>query len=309
MSKTDWLDEISQVVMAADDKTAALAELRRQLPAVSHASITALGNIIDGEPPDAKVLKRSGSLWAGLFRLAKQGDKPQADYLSQYRLLSTARLSLESSYQTKFFTYLYFFWLVMTMFTSLLTITQKTLPVFSEFYSDFGAMLPPLTQFIASGYFFLFAVVIFLLAVAFALVVPWWYRGYIKRLLPIPLFLRLFPFYLGVTRNYHRYLQMVYAEVYHRIGEQTPLLRAEKQLPKPVLKSYEKRLLNVAQAHGGFDERLRLQQQKCVDATLKHIRIADSFISGIILLVYALLVYLLVRGIYEPIFILGEAVG
>lgn len=314
MSRTDWLDDVSQVVMAADDKAAALAELKQQLPAVAHSSITALSHIIDDKTPnntipDEKMLRQSGSLWTGLFRLAKQGDNPTADYLQQYRVLSAARVSLGSAFQTNFLTYMYFFWLVMIMLISLSIITIKTLPVFAGFYQDVGATLPPLTQFVLDGSFLLFAMVSLVLALVIALLIPWQYRSYIKRLLPIPFYLRLFPFYIGTTRNYHRYLQMVFAKVYHRVGEQTPLQRAENQLPKAVLTAHEKCFLHVAQTHGGLSERLHQQQHRFAEATLKHIRIADSLIGSVILMVYGVLVYLYARGIYEPIFQMGDIVG
>ncbi len=114
---------------------------------------------------------------------------------------------------------------------------------------------------------------------------------------------------MGVTRNYHRYLQLVFADIYANVGEPNPLQRGEAQLPKSFLAPHDQMLLNVALTHGGFNETLRLQQQKFATATLKHIRAADSLIGGIIFIIYAILVYTYIRGIYEPIFQLGEVVG
>ncbi|PID64368.1 MAG: hypothetical protein CR962_01610, partial [Gammaproteobacteria bacterium] len=176
MSKIDWLDDISQVVMHADNKEAALAALAQQLPQKAQRDVSTLRQIMAGEVPSQKALKKSGSLWAALFQLAKQGDKALPHYLGQYQHLAKARLSLESVFQTRFLAYLYFFWLIMTLFVSLLIVTNTTLPTFTEFYQDFGAAMPLSTRFILEGWFLLLAIGIFLFAALFALIMPWWYR-------------------------------------------------------------------------------------------------------------------------------------
>ncbi len=309
MSKKTWLDDISQVVMAANNPQIALEDVAKTLPTTAQGDVATLRDILAGKIPGDKKLKKTDSLWTVLFRLVKQADKSSAVYLGQYHQLIRSRLSLESVFKTRFITYLYFVWLTLVLFYSLITLTNKSLPAFANFYAESGAALPALTQFIFDGKFLMLTVAVVLLVAIVAIIIPWLYRRRLQQLLPIPSYLRWFPFYFFLTRYYHRYLHTIFAAVYHQVGEDNPLQRGEKMLPKSPVDTVELRLLHVALRQGGFEQVLQSQQQQLADATLKHIRIADSIIGGVTLIIYAVLIYFYILGVYSPIFQLGGIIG
>lgn len=309
MAKRDYLDDISTVVMGADSPSAALDDLANTLPKHTHNDIAITRDILMGNVPNEKALKKSNCLWSALFRLAKGANQPLTTYFKQYQPLSTARLGLEDALKTPWLAYLYFFWLTLVLLVSLSITVRKTLPNFEALYQDLGTALPTFTQIVLKGDFTLIVVIILLLIAIIAVFVPSLYRQRMKRLLPIPFYLRLFPFYFLVTRHYHRYLHCVFTGVYQRVGEDNPMQRGGRLLPKVPAQTIDTQLLQVALRQGSFEPLLAQQQQKVADLVTKQMRFADSLIGGLVLMVYAWIVYAYMMGIYLPIFSMGEAIS
>ncbi len=308
MSRTDYLDDISHIVMSAENKQVALEDLSQTLPPKAHYFIRVLRDILAGKEPNIAKLKRIDSIWAMIFRLAKQSDKPKSAFLGQYCHIAKSKVVLSNK---KYIVgYLYFIWVMLFLQLCLSIVMTRTLPVIEDVLFSFGAELPELTQLVLNRDFQLITQIIFYVIAVLAILIPWLYRRQMKRLSPIPRYLRWLPFYMPLTHYYHRYLHTLFTGVYYRAGEAEPLRCAEKLLPKNhTINEIEQGLLTVAMRQGSFEAMLQSQQEKLADSTTKVARITDSLIGGLLFVIYAVLVAMFVIGAYLPIFMLGDVIG
>ncbi|MBS9781433.1 MAG: hypothetical protein KGV56_02965 [Gammaproteobacteria bacterium] len=308
MSRTDYLDDISHIVMSAENKQIALEDLSQTLPPKAHYFIRVLRDILAGKEPNIAKLKRIDSIWVMIFRLAKQSDKPKSAFLGQYCHIAKSKVVLSNK---KYIVgYLYFIWVMLFLQISFSITMVKILPVLESFFAGFGANLPKLTKLVINRDFQLITQIIFYVIAVLAILVPWLYIRQMKRLSPIPRYLRCLPFYMPLTRYYHRYLHTIFTGVYYRAGEDDPLRCAAKLLPKNhTMNEIEQGLLTVAMRQGSFEEVLQSQQEKLADSTTKVARITDSLIGGLLFVFYAVLVATYVIGAYLPIFMLGDVIG
>ncbi len=308
MNRTDYLDDISQIVMAAENKEVALEDLSQTLPPKANYFVKVLRDILAGKEPNTAKIKRIDSIWAMIFRLGKQSDKPMGTFLGQYCQIAKSKIILSN--KSYLVGYLYFIWVMIALQVCLSIMMVKTLPVLESFFADFGASLPAFTQSVINRDFQLITQTIFYVIAVLAILIPWSYRRQMKRLSPIPCHLRWLPFYMPLTHYYHRYLHTLFTGVYYRAGEDEPLRYAAKLLPKNhTMNDIEQGLLTVAMRQGSFEEVLQSQQEKLADSTKKVARITDSLILGLLFVIYAVLVATYVIGAYLPIFMLGDIVG
>lgn len=308
MTHYNHLNDISQVVMAADNPTVALDDLTQTLPPKHQQTLAVLREILSGKIPDDKTLKKTKSLWALLFRLARLGDKSPTAYLGQYQSLSKASLPLGNAAQAQNITLAYLSYLILFLFIVLFTTVKKTLPTFAVIYEGYGVALPGITQFILQdGFLWLTALGVFIV-VFIGFIVPLSYRRRIKQLMPIPWYLRWFLFYFFLTRYYHQYLHTVFAGIYYQVNETNPIQRGGKMLPGTPTKTLQIQLLQVALRQGSFTTAQQRQQQQLAETTLKQMRLANGQLSIVVLLIFALFLVLFIMGIYLPIFNMGELI-
>lgn len=303
----DRLNEVSEVAMAAKDKEAALAKLKKGMSHHYQPAIKTVESILNGDYE--AISKNKNSLWHVIYQLSQPSNQPADSYFKQYNLLSQSQVRLTSAYKSNLIGYGYFCVLVFVFITYYLNLNNQILPTFQSFFNDFGAELPTVTQLVMSGWFSIFIVFVFILVFLLAIIIPWRYRKALAAMRPIPTYLRILPMYYRCTKLYNYYLWLSYSDIYAHVDEGKPLELAKLSLPNFKCDENEMALLQTAYEMGGFNQILLSKRSRLINDIIFRIKVSEGIIAALAIVLYALLVAIPVIAMYAPIFMLGKVVG
>ncbi|MPV85455.1 type II secretion system F family protein [Ostreibacterium oceani] len=298
------LDEVSRTVMAAEDKPATLEKLQSNLAPRYQKSLSMVSMILAGNIN--KLPSKGLGLWHGLFHLAKCGNISLNQYVLQYNRLEQSRLDLSEIYKLNPVAYWYFAMMVIVSVGSSLISRIKVLPVFEDFFGDFGAELPAVTQWMLHGHYFWFSTVAFLIILLLAFLLPIHLRKNMSQLKPIPSYFKLIPLYYPVVRSYHQYLLLMYMHCGHFAGEGKALQVAQKALPKIKINQNTQAFLAIAEEMGAIDNEILFRKQAVIRQLLQQTKAAEGTMAIFVLLIFIALSVIPVYAMYLPIFQLGD---
>lgn len=310
MSKHEtYLNEISEIVMATEDKHATLDKLEKRMSKKYQSAINTLKSILNSQ---TNILNSGkNGLWQVIYQLSQQSKQSLNDFISQYKYLSRTQINLIESYKVNLIGYSYIILLTILFLCYYIILKVKILPVFGDFFNDFSAFypLPASTQFVMSPWFLIFFLFVFFFVFMLGGFIPWRYRKALAAMRPIPAYLRILPMYYHCTKLYNRYLWLTYSNIYNNTNEDNPLQQAKNLFPHYQPDQDEELLLQTAYEAGNLSEVLQNRQAGLVNDIAFRIKTAEGTISGLILLLYSLLIAIAVIAMYAPIFILGDIVG
>lgn len=303
----ECLNDISHVVMHANDKQAALDELKKTLSPRYRFAIKKMQQILDNDNDFLK--ENRHGLWEKIPLLSKQSGIKMESYVKHYNILDKARTEISESFTLNKVTLFYYAALLYFIAACYNIFKKKNLPVFQSFFEEYNAELPQLTQFVINGNYLLLILVVSIIILVVSLIIPLIYRHAVTHLKFIPKYISWLPFYSSAAKSYNQYLILLYAHIHHKAGVPDAIKTA--QIGTPTLKMNKNKfaLLNTAKKFGNFNEEIIFNQKLMIKKIITQTTIINRFTDVFSLLMYAILIAIPIIAMYMPIFMLGDIVG